>query len=148
MPLLAITVPANARLIVDAMIQVATFDLIESETIFGSILNFPEENDFLLREKFLESGYESYYMINLLGMSFLIIFMTFATMWLLLITNPFKTCFAPLKKQHDKVYGIIFWNFWLRYLIEDSLMITIALFCNLGGVIYDKNAEAMDISTD
>jgi len=49
--------PASARLLIDKMIFFVTFDLIESEAIFGYLFEFPEEVETSISGKFNESGY-------------------------------------------------------------------------------------------
>ena len=43
--------PANAKLLVDSLTAIATFDIVEAQTIFGDIIEFPDEDE----EDFLES---------------------------------------------------------------------------------------------
>lgn len=38
-----------------------------------------------------------------------------------------------MERINEKASGIIFWNFWLRFLIEDSLCAEISLCCYLFG---------------
>ncbi len=45
MPLFNISLPPNAAMLVDRMIGIATFDVVEPELVFGAILEFPEEDE-------------------------------------------------------------------------------------------------------
>ena len=112
------------------MITIATFDIIENQDLFGMILEFPDEDEDDLDAGFAESGYDSAYMINLLGMGFIILVVIFFMMIMLLIFLPIKGCFKPVLKMHNKVSGIIFWGFWLRFIIEDCLVALISVFCD------------------
>ena len=78
------------------MITIATFDIVENEDVFGYVLEFPDEDEEDLNPGFAESGYGSAYMINLLGMGFIILVVTFFMMLMLLIFFPFKKCFRPV----------------------------------------------------
>ena len=50
-------------------------------------------------------------------------------MVLLCITNKCKKYNKGIEKAHSKVSGILFWGFWLRFLIEDSLVAEICVCC-------------------
>ena len=90
MPLFQLSLPANAKLLVDEMITIATFDLVEPQQVFGWLIDFPEENENELQASFVESGYSSKYMVNLLGFGFIILIWTLFTILCLIILNPFK----------------------------------------------------------
>ena len=129
-PLFNINLPANAHALVDQMITIATFDIVEPEFVFDGIFEFPEENEEDLNEKFSESGYDSAFMINLLGMGFIVLVITVMIMMFLLIFWPFKGFSKSIMKVHTNVSSSIFWGFWLRFIIEDSLIALIAVFCD------------------
>ena len=57
-PLFEISMPANAKLLVDSLTAIATFDIVEAQTIFGGIIEFPDEDEDDLNPKFVESGYD------------------------------------------------------------------------------------------
>ena len=123
--------PASARMLVDKMLAIAHFDIIENETAFGAIMEFPEESEDDLKARFVLSGYESKYMVNLLGIGFIIIVVTFAVMFLLLITYPLTKYFKRVKTPHNKVSGNIFWGLWIRFLMEESLVGFTSVFCQV-----------------
>ena len=81
-------------MVVEEILKVATFDIVENADAFGWMLDFPEEDEGLLSSKYMDSGYESSYMINLLGVGFIIIVFLFLVMFLLLITLPLRKCFV------------------------------------------------------
>ena len=69
-------------------------------------------------------------MISLMGIGFLIFVIILVLMLILLLTNPLKKYeFICLNKMHYKVSGILFWNFWLRFLIEENLSACICICC-------------------
>ena len=132
LPLFNIDVPANASMLIENLLNIATFDIIESETAFGWLINFPEEDENSIIGNYNDSGYESAHTINLLGTSFIFIFSVCAVMVLLLITWPIKKLFgrfARFKKRHDSFTEAIYWNIWIRYMMEDSLGLLITVFC-------------------
>ena len=52
------------------------------------MLDFPEEESGSISGKFDESGYESAYMINLMGVGFIFITIVLSIMFILLLTYP------------------------------------------------------------
>ena len=88
--------PANAKLLVDSLTAIATFDLVEAQTIFGDIIEFPDEDEEDLNPKFVESGYESAYMINLMGIGFVAITVVITLMLILLVMFPCRNYFAKV----------------------------------------------------
>ena len=132
LPLFEISMPANAGMFVSEMTQIATFDIIENRDLFdGWLLDFPEEDEGELKGRFVETGYENKDIISLLGIGFVIIVILLIVMFFLCITNPCKEHSECLERINEKASGIIFWNFWLRFLIEDSLCAEISLCCYL-----------------
>ena len=123
--------PASARILVDKMLAIAHFDIIENSVAFGAIMEFPEENEDALKARFIESGYESAYMINLLGIGFIVIVVTFTIMFILLITYPLTKYYERVKTPHSKVSSSIFWGTWIRFLMEESLVAFMSVFCQL-----------------
>ena len=59
LPLFKISMPANAGMLVDNMISIATFDIVDNEKFFSWLLPFPEENITDLNPRFDEAGYSS-----------------------------------------------------------------------------------------
>ena len=129
LPLFDINMPASAQIMIEKLLHIAHFDIVESEQAFGWLMDFPEEDENLILGNYNDSGYESAYTINLLGTGFIFIFVLCAIMVLLLITWPITKLYAQAKKPHDKVMNPIFWSIWIRYMLEESLVIFIAVFC-------------------
>ena len=97
LPLFSIEVPANAMMLVEKLLTIATFDIIESEVAFGWLFEFPEEDEDLLKGDFGDSGYESAYTVNLLGTGFIFIAVVVVTMALLFLTWPLTKLFAKIR---------------------------------------------------
>ena len=131
LPLFDINMPASAQIMIEKLLHIAHFDIVESEQAFGWLMDFPEEDENLILGNYNDSGYESAFTINLLGTGFIFIFVLCAIMVLLLITWPITKLYAQAKKPHDKVMDPIFWSIWIRYMLEESLVIFIAVFCQL-----------------
>ena len=90
LPLFSISVPANASMLIENLLKIATFDIIETEVAFGWLFEFPEEDEDLIKGDFGDSGYESAYTVNLLGTGFIFIALVCFTMVILLLTWPIK----------------------------------------------------------
>ena len=115
------------------MIFFVTFDLIESETVFGPIIEFPEEGENSISGKWDESGYESHFLMNILGIGFIFIVVILFIMLILSVTIPLKPYSSSVYNMHNKVSGAIYWGVWIRFFMEESLVIYFALFCNVMG---------------
>ena len=122
---------------VKEMAGIATFDFVDNTDVFDWMLTFPPENDEAnLSGAFTDTGYNSRNMVALMGLGWLIFVVLVVVMIVLLITNPLKKYCVdgrckPLNKLHKKVSRTIFWNFWLRYFIEDCLSACICVCCYL-----------------
>ena len=114
------------------MVAIATFDLVDNRAWFDDwLLQFPEERTGDLKGRFVETGYDHKDMIQLLGIGTLVIAGILFVMLLLCLTNPCKKYFDCVERIHQKVSGTIFWSFWLRFLIEDSLTAEVCVCCYL-----------------
>ena len=51
-------------------------------------------------------------------------------MLILLVMYPCRNACNQVQKIYGKVCGLIFWGFWIRFLLEDSLVATISVFCD------------------
>lgn len=144
LPLFDISMPANAGVFIGKIAEVATFDVVENKDVFdGWLLTIPETNEGELNGRFVESGYEHRDMVQLLGVGFIVIFVTLIIMLILCLTNPLRRLGNKIEKVHAKVSNIIFWNFWLRFLIEDSLVAEISVCC----YFFNSNVETTETSS-
>lgn len=137
LPLVGILIPDHTLAVLNQLIEIAQFDFFENEDVYGWLIPFTPEQDDLLEKwhYFVETGYESNYAFINMGTNVIIITILFFFMLLLV-------CFLPCKKQagrvgryHRKCSGIIYWNFWLRMLIQGCLEIGIAAMMH----IYERN---------
>ena len=137
-PLFKLSLPANAQVLINELITIATFDLVEPELMIGWIIGFPEEDENDLDAAFVESGYESKYMVNLLGFGFVILTFILLVMIVLLIMHPLKKHSQRISKRLDDTSDSIFWGFWLRFIIEDSMIALISVFCDENSFFANK----------
>ena len=97
------------------------------------MLDFPEEDENSLDPRFVESGYESHFTINMLGVGTVVIAFAVFIMFILLLLIPCKKYCESVNRMHAKTSSIIFWGFWLRFLVEDSLVAVISVICDFFG---------------
>jgi len=69
-PMLKSIFPANASMVVDTLISFATFDFLPTDLYLGWALEFPDDYEGI-SESFINTGYDSFYTIELLGSVFL-----------------------------------------------------------------------------
>ena len=93
LPLFKIDMPASATMLIEKLLLIATFDIVECEVAFGWIVPFPEEDENSILGNYNDSGYESAYTINLLGTGFIFIVVICITMVLLLLSWPLTKLF-------------------------------------------------------
>ena len=124
--------------LINELITIATFDLVEPELMIGWIIGFPDEDENDLDAAFVESGYESKYMVNLLGFGFVILTITLLVMIGLLIMHPLKKHSQRISKRLDDTSDSLFWGFWLRFIIEDSMIALISVFCDENSFFANK----------
>ena len=93
LPLFKIDMPASATMLIEKLLLIATFDIVECEVAFGWIVAFPEEDENSILGNYNDSGYESAYTINLLGTGFIFIVVLCITMVLLLLLWPLTKIF-------------------------------------------------------
>ena len=88
--------PASAMMMVEKLLHIAHFDIIENADAFGWLMEFPEEDENSIKGNYQDSGYESAYTINLLGTGFLFIVVLCVVMLLLLMTWPIVKCVVSI----------------------------------------------------
>ena len=111
------------------LIGVVSFGLVEEGSIFVWVFGAPEFNDTPI-SKFNATGYGSQYLICNMGTMFFalltILIMTFFT----IVCKPFEQKSKRIKTKMDKWRKGIYWNSYLRFMIEGCLEIFIGIFLN------------------
>ena len=121
-----VEIPELSRGILSQLIEVAQFDIVDNELVFGSFVNFPEDVETLLRPTVVETGYESNFAMINMGTNVIIITILFGFIVLLTLLIPCRNQQNCVGRNHRKCSGIIFWGFWLRMLIQGCLEIEIS----------------------
>lgn len=126
--------PDSAMAILDKLIDIAQFDVLESDWIFVDTLKMtvPEDYEQFHMENLERVKYESTYAINNMG-SLFFIFVIFCVQGLvLLLVKPFLL-FLPYTWQlsHRRQSKALFWNSFIRIILEATLDVAIATFYNI-----------------
>ena len=114
--------PGNASLMNSIMISIATFDLIDTESIDDQMYYFPEEDPFNLN--FQQSGYESNFILKNIG---LILWMIFGYFLLHLSFIMMFKC----KKIRSKIGKYLYWNGSIRFFFEAFYEVTLLSILNI-----------------
>ena len=96
--------------------------------MYGWLIPFDEEHEEISLERpgVVDTGYESNYAFVNMGTNVIIITIVFLFMLLLLCTLPIKSKKSRSGRYHRKCSQFLFWNFWLRLLIQGCLEIGIS----------------------
>lgn len=113
----SVGIPDETLVILNQLINVAQFDIVENELVYGEMVPFMEDSDDILRQNFADTGYESSYAFVNMGTNVIILTILFFFIFLLIIGMPFKNHNSCVGRSHRSCSKTIFWNFWLRMLI-------------------------------
>mmetsp|Transcript_16345 Transcript_16345/g.22407 ORF Transcript_16345/g.22407 Transcript_16345/m.22407 type:complete len:213 (-) Transcript_16345:1199-1837(-) len=139
-PLLKSVFPANANMVVETLISFATFDFLPTNIYLGWALEFPEGYDDEISQSFVDTGYDSFYTIELLGSVFLfMIIFTFILAFILFLALQSILCkIGPLMKLKKKMEDWLLWNPIIRLILEGCLELGISLQISLGHLDYSS----------
>ena len=126
LPMTGVDIPEHTLSILSQLIGIAQFDIVENELVYGWLIPFEEDDEDLLRENIVTTGYESNYAFVNMGTNVIIITILLFFKGFLLCTIPVKHKDTRVGRFHRKCSGIMFWNFWLRMLIQGCLEILIS----------------------
>ena len=128
LPLTGVEIPDKTLAVLGELIKVAQFDMVDNVDAYGAAIPFMEEDDDQLEEidNFVTTGYESSYAFVNMGTNVIIFTLLFFFMTLLLILYPCRKGQGRTGRFHRYCSGTIYWNFWLRMLIQGCLEIGIS----------------------
>ena len=123
LPILKVSMPANAAAVFDTLSQIAAFDLIEIGDYIEEILKLLPTDP--VNEKYESIGLESLYFINNIGSFTFVLLVYFAMIaaWLLLGIS-FVLNIQQAKKLQTKLGNKIFWNKGIG-LVKESYLVVI-----------------------
>ena len=129
-PLVNVQFPANAFLLYDVMITIATFDVLPTDDVFPSIFpELPEDNPF--NDKFDRLQIGSSFLVMNMG-TMLLIFTFYSVLYAIYPCVKFiKNEAKCAKKLEKKIRNMIFWNHTIIFFYEGYLDILISSSINL-----------------
>ena len=133
------------------MVAIATFDIVDNEMLFGGwLLEFPDEENLNFQASFENVGYDAQNMVVLMGIGFCFFFYTGILMLWIYLSKPclrwFKGKLSFIAKKREEWESSIYWNFWLRYFLEDCLATGICIYCYYISCNIDFEAEEVDLT--
>ena len=129
-PLINVQFPANAFMLFDVMISVATFEILPTDDIFPVFFSkLPEDS--ALTDNFDRMNFGSRYLVMNLGTMFLILSGYLVLYLLYPIFNFLKNDSQCSAKMQRKLQAILFWNHAIIFLQEGYLDIVIGTSINL-----------------
>ena len=113
-----------------------TFEIFDPEIVFGPILSPPQYSDEYIEEhkqfdNSTSAGYEKIHTVSNLGFTFMILVMILIVSASLCIMAPLKRTNVWVQTRFHKVQEALYWNTYLRYLIEGALEICISTTINI-----------------
>jgi len=136
-----VKIPEHTMTVLGFLIEIAQFDVVGNDLVFGEAVAFPADQEELLRRPFVETGYESNYAFVNMGTNVIIIAVLLVFKVILLLFVPCRKQNNCVGRSHRKCSKVIFWNFWLRLVIQSCLEITIAACIYL--IDREKYVEAL-----
>lgn len=136
------TFPDLSHIIFDQLIVIAQFDLVPTDMIYIDVLKMeiPDNYDEYMQKSFSDVKYESTYMIMNLGSLYLVLLFMILQVILLPILRPLKAISPRFSRWHSSVSKTLFWNGFLRLILEAALDFSIAMLINLNA-IYELNSR-------
>jgi len=143
LPALAVKFPANAFMVVEQILQIATFDFpyIDVETLSGGFFavseddaiftDIPEEKALELSDSFDQLSYGSRYMSRNLGSVYILFIISFGILVLTFFFWMFSKCCGCSERAFKKLDGKFAWNFYIRLVLEASLELSFSCIINL-----------------
>ena len=128
LPMTGVKIPDETLTVLNELIKVAQFDMVDNADAYGFMVEFPEEDDDMLEKTvhFVETGYESSYAFVNMGTNVIILTILLFFMALLVVTHGVRKSRNRAGRCHRYCSGTIYWNFWLRMLIQGCLEIGIS----------------------
>ena len=129
MPLFNSRMPANVGMYFQKLMQIAAFDVIETDSFFNMLLRLPPTNP--VNEQFQALGFESVYFINNMGSIFLVFLSLLILMIVYAILSRYDDRSSRLEKTLRKLESYLFWDSQLQFLLESYMIITVCCMISL-----------------
>ena len=135
MPLFNVEFPYFTQRLIQNLVQIATFDVIDPALFFEPIDMLPESEEIHVRTNFDSTGYNSLYSTVNLGMTFIFMSGMIILSVILVCLKPFKRMNPKLNAKHANMTKSLYWNTYIRFIIEGSLEMFISCSINLEFVL-------------
>ena len=142
LPLFNVAFPELSQSMVENMIAIATFDVMPSDEVFLATLDAPESEQ--EDQKFQDVGYGSNFMILNLGTMFLTLVIMLTVPCCILVTLPCKSSSKCLTNKHKGCTDALRGNFFIRFLLEGCLDISICATLNILKGVEDDGLDWSD----
>jgi len=139
MPIFNVKVPDTAQLLVEKLVDVATFDLpgINVEALFGSevlpdsnvTFYYPEGKKDLTR-RLIPVGYGSHYIANVMGSIYIFMLLTIIGLILIVLLSVISKSVKIAQKAQSFLINFLCWNWVIRLIIQASLELSFAVILN------------------
>ena len=141
LPLTDIVMPVNIGLVFNILMKIAAIDVINTDTLYRSMFNFEETE--ALSDNFRLVGFESLWQIYNLGSIALFVAAIPLMLFLLRLT---KHCNRIPKLQSACLIleGKMYYNFFIRFIMESYLMITLSCIINSKHIVWNTVATTFN----
>ena len=136
--------PANAMMVIDFMIQLATFDLIPTSSIDEEVFYWPESDPFSV--SFEMAGTETVFLLANIGFA---IYMIYYHVFIAVV----HACLHPLRKSsrifsklHTKISNYLYWDGFHRFYMELFSDLTFLSILNLSTADWNTPFLSVKIS--
>ena len=121
--------PSNAGVVFAGIMKVATFDIIDTNPLVATIenrLGLKWQETEPLNESFGEMGYETLDPMRNLQLMFVMLGVLCLVPILLKFILILVSCCAPIKNGVKYLEGKLYWNIYIRFILETHLELSIA----------------------
>ena len=125
--------------------MIVTFDVIDPDLILGNTLMPPDQDE--NQEKYLSNpehmryvntGYDQVYTVSNMGITFVILFSMLMISLCLFLTKKVTRLPSKLETKRQNMLKSLYWNSYIRFLIEGTLEIFISTLINFSYLLESK----------
>ena len=129
-PLIGIPFPEPCKGIIESFIEIASFDFIPTDNIYDGVFSgiIPDEDDLILSEGLMDTGFESQYFKTNAGSLLIFFFIEVALLIVLFFFLFFKKSCKTCKKAYKRLKNKLLFNPMLRLLLEALLDFSFCIF--------------------
>ena len=136
--------PANAMMITNEMIKIATFDLIPTDVVFNAVFYFPDNDPFSLN--FETVGVESTLFFQNIGFALFVIVLHILMMIIHAAVYKFRNGCSCITKVQNKLGKYLYYNGLLRLYLEAYFDLCLFSILNLHMVNWETEFVSEQLS--